>query len=321
MMPPMRSALVTGGAGFIGSNLVDALVARGAEVAVVDDLSTGRLENLEGAQAGTATLHRIDICDSDALRAVVAGARPECIFHLAAQIDVRRSVGAPGHDARVNVEGTVNVLDAARRSDVARVVVSSSGGALYGDAGVIPTPEDHRVAPDAPYGMGKWCGEAYAELYARLHGLSTVSLRYANVYGRRQDPLGEGGVVAIFCGRALREEPAIVFGDGLQTRDFVHVDDVVAANLKAAASAATGPINVGSGVETSVLELAALVTEAASADAGHEHRAARLGEVRRSCLDTRRARDELVWAPAVGLRDGLRLTLDSLRDQLGPRAR
>jgi UDP-glucose 4-epimerase len=183
-------------------------------------------------------------------------------------------------------------------------VVSSSGGALYGDDVALPTPEDAPVAPASPYGVGKWCAEAYAALYGRLHGLSTVSLRYGNVYGPRQDPLGEGGVVAIFCDRARRGEPPVVFGDGLQTRDFVHVDDVVAANLAAAAAEAAGPFNVGTGIETSVLDLAALVSERAP-----EPRPARAGEVRRSCLDTSRARAELGWAPRIALADGVRDTL------------
>jgi UDP-glucose 4-epimerase len=250
-------AFVTGGAGFIGSNLVDALVERGDEVVVLDDLSTGRTENLAGAVDRGAVLHEADIRDGERLAALVEAAAPDVIFHLAAQIDVRRAVADPGFDAQVNVGGTINVLEAARRAGVGRVVNSSTGGAIYGDAGTIPTPEDHAAAPMAPYGQSKLAAEGYLGLYARLYGLSTASLRYANVYGPRQDPHGEGGVVAIFCGKLAEGGTPVAFGDGRQTRDFVYVGDVVSANLAAAESGWAGACNVGTGTETSVLELAA----------------------------------------------------------------
>ena len=233
-------ALVTGGAGFIGSNLVDALLERGDEVTILDDLSTGKRENIEGALAGGAELVELDIRDAEAVAEVVARVQPEVIFHLAAQIDVRRSVEDPALDARINVEGTVNVLKAALAADVGRVVNTSTGGAIYGEGKILPAPEDHPVAPEAPYGQSKFCAEGYCDLFKRLHGLSTVSLRYGNVYGPRQDPLGEAGVIAIFCGLLLEGGKAKVFGDGLQTRDYVFVGDVVAANLAAAESAADG---------------------------------------------------------------------------------
>jgi UDP-glucose 4-epimerase len=303
-------ALVTGGAGFIGSNLVDALLARGDEVAVVDDLSTGSRANLVGALAAGATLHELDVVDASALRALLREQRPDVVFHLAAQIDVRRSVADPGFDARVNVEGTVNVLAAAHEAGVARVVYSSTGGAIYGEAETIPTPEDAPVRPLAPYGQGKHAGEGYCALFASLRGLSTIALRYANVYGPRQDPLGEGGVIAIFCGCLATGGAPTIYGDGRQTRDFVFVGDVVQANLLAAASAATGAFNVGGGVETSVLELAgamrALGGEAAFAPRFADERP---GEVRRSCLDAGRARAQLGWEQAVALHEGLRRTL------------
>ncbi len=232
--------LVTGGSGFIGSNLVDALVARGDEVTVLDDLSTGRRENLEGAIEAGANLIELDVRDKPAVVEAVSGAQPEAIFHLAAQIDVRRSAADPALDSRINVEGTINVLDAAREAGVRRVVNTSTGGAIYGEGKTIPAPEDHPVAPEAPYGLSKFCAEQYCLLFHRLHGLSTVSLRYGNVYGPRQDPLGEAGVIAIYCGKVLDGGRPTVFGDGLQTRDYVYVGDVVEANLLAAESDVDG---------------------------------------------------------------------------------
>ena len=225
-------ALVTGGAGFIGSNLVDALVERGDEVTVLDDLSTGRRENLERRSGGGAELVETDIRDAQAvIDALRRASKPEAVFHLAAQIDVRKSAADPAFDARVNVEGTINVLEAARRAEVGRVVNTSTGGAIYGEGRILPAPEDHPVAPEAPYGQSKFAAEGYCELFRRLHGVSTVSLRYGNVYGPRQDPLGEAGVIAIFCGKLLEGGRPTVFGDGLQTRDYVYVGDVVEANL------------------------------------------------------------------------------------------
>jgi UDP-glucose 4-epimerase len=306
-------ALVTGGAGFIGSNLVDAQLARGDEVAVVDDLSTGTRTNLTDALAAGATLHELDIVDAPALQAVVRAEAPEVVFHLAAQIDVRRSVSDPAADARVNVEGTINLLQAARAGGARRVVLSSTGGAIYGEADVVPTGEQAPIRPLSPYGQAKYAGEGYGELFATLYGLSTIALRYANVYGPRQDPLGEGGVIAIFCGRLATGSAPTVYGDGRQTRDYVFVEDVVRANLLAAASDASGAVNIGTGVETSVLELVDVVG-ALGADPSSfvaQHQPPRLGEVSRSCLDAGRARTLLDWEPQVTLADGLRRTLDA----------
>ena len=304
--------LVTGGAGFIGSNLVDALLARGDQVAVIDDLSTGREENLESAVAAGATLHRADIRDAGELAGIFAAERPEQVFHTAAQIDVRHSVADPGADATVNVRGTINVLAAALEAGVARFVYSSTGGALYGETKVIPSPEDSPIRPLAPYGMSKFAGEGYVGLFARLHGMSTVTLRYANVYGPRQDPLGEGGVVAIFAGRVKDGERPTVFGDGMQTRDFVHVDDVVAANLAAAESVVDGAFNVGTGVETSVLDLVELLRPLASGSFDPEFAPERPGELARSCLDVSRAREELGWSPQVAVEPGVRKTVEDV---------
>ena len=305
--------LVTGGSGFIGSNLVDTLIERGDEVTVVDDLSTGRRENLDGAIERGAELVELDIRDSQALRDVVTRVGPRAIFHLAAQIDVRRSVADPAADARINVEGTVNVLSAALEAAVPRVINTSSGGAIYGEGRFLPAGEDHPAAPEAPYGQSKLAAEGYCELFTRNHGLSTVSLRYGNVFGPRQDPLGEAGVIAIFCGKIMEGGRPTVYGDGLQTRDYVYVSDVVEANLLALESDAQGPFNIGTGVATSVLDLVEALAEHADGPFEAEMAPERQGEIKHIVLDTSRAQDELGWDCKVDLRDGLERTLASLR--------
>jgi UDP-glucose 4-epimerase len=306
-------ALVTGGAGFIGSNLVDALVQRGDEVTAIDDVSTGKRANLDHAIQNGATLVELDIRDAEAVHAAVEQARPETIFHLAAQIDVRKSVADPANDSRINVEGTVNVLKAAQAHGVTRFVNTSTGGAIYGEGQIIPAPEDHPVAPEAPYGLSKFCAEQYCLLFTRLHGLSTVSLRYGNVYGPRQDPLGEAGVVAIFCGKLLDGERPTIFGDGAQTRDYVYVGDVVDANLKAAETQTSGAVNIGYGDEVSVLDIVDVLKAHSDGAFEPKHAPERPGEVRRIALDTSRARQELGWQAETGLEDGLERTLASLR--------
>ncbi len=306
--------VVTGGAGFIGSNLVDALLARGDRVTVVDDLSTGKRDNLASATQAGARLEVADVRDADRVGEILAAARPELVFHLAAQIDVRRSVTNPVADAMSNILGTIAVLEAARAAGARRLVNTSTGGGLYGDAQLLPTPEDYPIRPLAPYGQGKYAAEGYCELYARTAGLSTVSLRYGNVYGPRQDVHGEAGVVAIFCGLLISGRTPVVFGDGRQTRDWVDVSDVVAANLVAAEASLTGAINIGHGQETSVLALLDALREVAEpgALAPAVFEPERPGEVRRSCLDVRRARGELGWEPRVSLPDGLRTILAGL---------
>jgi UDP-glucose 4-epimerase len=296
-------ALVTGGAGFIGSHLVDALLARGHSVSVVDDLSLGRPERIPAAVA----LHVEDIADAPAMQRVLGEERPEVVFHLAAQADVRRSVADPAHDARLNVVGTASVLEAARAAGARRLLLASTGGALYGDTNAIPTPESTPLAPFSPYGTSKAAGELYCGLYTRLHGLSTLALRFGNVYGPRQDPHGEAGVIAIFAGAAAEGRSVTVYGDGAQTRDYVYVGDVVSACLAAAGADATGAVNIGVGVETSVLELVrALGVEAALAPA-------RTGEVARSCLDVTRAAEVLGWRAEVGLEEGLERTVAAVQ--------
>ncbi|MBV9466839.1 MAG: GDP-mannose 4,6-dehydratase [Solirubrobacterales bacterium] len=305
--------VVTGGAGFIGSNLVDALIARGDRVTVIDNLSTGKRSNLEQAIAGGATLHVADIRD-EATLGLIEGARPQLVFHLAAQIDVRYSVEQPAGDATANVLGTIAVLEAARRAGAERVVYSSTGGGLYGDAELLPTPEDHPIRPLAPYGQAKYAAEGYCELYTRLHGLATTALRYGNVYGPRQDVHGEAGVVAIFCGHLIEGTTPTVFGDGRQTRDWVDVSDVVRANLLAARSELTGPVNIATGSETSVLDLVQALAEVGDRRQPQAPRLApeRPGEVRRSCLAVGRAKRELGWEAEVRLHDGLRAILAGL---------
>jgi UDP-glucose 4-epimerase len=310
-------ALVTGGAGFIGSNLVDRLLDRGDEVTVVDDLSTGKRENLDGAQARGIALHEADISDAAAMREAFAATRPDIVFHLAAQIDVRKSIEDPAWDASINVGGTINVLEAARLVGVKRVVNTSTGGAIYGEAEVMPTPESVAPKPMAAYGQSKFCAEAYCGWYERLYGLSAVTLRYGNVYGPRQDPLGEAGVIAIFCGKLMSGERPVIYGDGRQTRDYTFVGDIVEANLAAAAHPeAHGPYNVGTGRESSVLEVLGALRAAAGVDEGGfepEFAAARTGELQRSSLDVSRARAELGFSAETDLVAGMGRTLDWVR--------
>lgn len=296
-------ALVTGGAGFIGSNLVDALLDADHEVTVVDDLSSGKESNLRDASARGVTLHRADVSEPDAMLEIFEGFKPEVVFHLAAQIDVRKSVSHPVFDARINVGGTASVLEAARRTGARRLVFASTGGALYGDSDVIPTPEDSPIRPMAQYGTSKFSAEAYLGLYHRLYGLSTMALRFGNVYGPRQDPHGESGVIAIYCGRALEGRSATVFGDGRQTRDYVYVGDVVRAFQLAAGSDAVGSLNVGTAQETTVLELAQAI------GVEPDFQPARTGEIQRSCLDVSRAAEVLGFRAEVGLEQGLERTL------------
>ena len=307
--------LVTGGAGFIGSNVVDGLVARGDDVVVLDDLSSGRTENLAEALAAGARLDEGDIADPVTVDALFADIRPDQVFHLAAQIDVRRSVADPVFDLGVNVGGTINLLEAAVRSGTRRFILASTGGAIYGEGAgrELPLTEDAERRPDAPYGLSKLAAEGYLELYSRLHGLATVALRLGNVYGPRQDPHGEAGVVAIFCGALLAGETPTVFGDGTQTRDYVFVDDVVRAFLRASESNATGAFNVGTGREADVFEVGRAIAAAYDADFEPEMAPARPGEVQRIAIASDRAWSELSWRAEVDLEDGLGRTADWAR--------
>jgi UDP-glucose 4-epimerase len=293
--------LVTGGAGFIGSHVTDALLASGDEAVVVDSLSRGR----PGRVDPSVTVYKIDICGADELKSVVERVRPEVICHLAAQIDVRVSVDSPAADAAVNVVGTVNVLEAARAVG-ARVVFASTGGAIYGAGVPVPSSEDEQPGPEAPYGTAKYCAEQYLGLYNRLYGTTHAALRLANVYGPRQDPGGEAGVVGIFCGKALRGERPTVYGDGAQTRDYVYVGDVADAFLTAARTPKPGIWNIGTSRETSVLALIDVVGKAAGRTVEAEFAPARPGEVLRSALAVDRARADLGWTARTDLADGVR---------------
>lgn len=305
-------ALVTGGAGFIGAHVVDRLLRDGHAVTVVDDLSAGRREHVDPR----ATLHVCDI-RSPALEGIVAAARPEAVVHAAAQATVARSVADPIEDASVNVLGTIAVLEASRRAGVRRVVYISTGGAAYGDTDALPTPEDHPARPASPYGVSKLAAERYVEHWARATGASAIVLRLANVYGPRQDPHGEAGVIAIFAHRLVRGEPCLVNGDGAQTRDYVHVEDVCDAVARALARPeAIGVVNVATGLETSVNELYRRLAGAAGVTREARHGPPKPGEQRRSVLDPTRAKAVLGWVPTTPLDEGLRQTLRSFEGAL-----
>jgi UDP-glucose 4-epimerase len=313
-------ALVSGGSGFIGSHLVDQLLDRGDEVVAVDNLSTGRRSNLERALERGARLVEEDIRDGDLMKKLFDQEQPDIVFHLAAQMDVRVSTARPNYDAEINVLGTLNLLEAARLSNAKRFVFTSTGGAIYGEAEELPAREDSPIRPEAPYGQAKFAAEGYCELYRRLHGLSTVSLRLGNVYGPRQDPFGEAGVIAIFCGKLLKGERPVVFGDGRQTRDYVYVGDVVEAQLTVSQMDNHGSYNVGRGVETSVLELIDTLSGLAGVQAEPEFAPARPGEVLRNALDPSKSKNELAFEAKVGMTDGLRTTLESFREEYSAKA-
>ena len=300
--------LVTGGAGFIGSHVVDACLAAGHDVLVVDNLCTGKRENLNPR----ARFHELDILDTKAAD-LIRDERPDVVNHHAAQMDVRRSVADPLFDARTNVLGTIALLEASRQAGVKKVLFVSSGGAVYGEQETFPAPETHPTWPVSPYGVSKRSGELYCHFYFAEYRMPFVAFRYANVYGPRQDPHGEAGVVAIFSGRMLRGEPVTVNGDGTQTRDYVFVGDVARMSLLALERDATGPVNIGTGIETDVNQLARTLLEVSGSRSEVRHGPAKAGEQRRSVVDIRRAADVFGWRPEVSLRDGLARTLEFFR--------
>lgn len=310
----ITKAIVTGGAGFAGSNLVERLVDDGAEVLVIDDLSSGRLANLAKARAsGRLTVHQMDIRAPE-LGQVFDRFRPEIVFHLAAQIDVRRSVADPVLDAEINVMGTVNVLDASSESGARLVVFVSSGGAMYGDADVYPTPESAPRRPESPYGVAKGIADEYLRYFHRERGLEFVSLGPANIYGPRQDPHGEAGVVAIFARQLLDGLPTTIYGDGSATRDFVFVEDVADACVRAAEVGGNDYLNIGSGVETSVLELHGRLSDLIGVKPKPTFAPAKTGDVARSCLDPSAAAKRLGWEAWTPLGAGLAQTVSWFRD-------
>jgi UDP-glucose 4-epimerase len=313
--------LVTGGAGFIGSNLVDRLLAEGHEVDVVDDFSTGSLSNLSEARGrgGRAlTIHHLDIT-APAVVELMTRRRPELVFHLAAQADVRVSVARPTHDAAVNIIGSLQILEGARRAETERVVFAASGGTLYGDPAVedLPVRESHAQQPLSPYGVAKKSVIDYLVAYRELHALEFCALALGNVYGPRQDPHGEAGVVAIFAERILRGEPVKIFGDGEQTRDFVFVDDVVDAFVRAATRGGGLVCNIGTGTETSVNQLLSTIAAQAGVEVAPIFAPLRPGELLRSCLDIKRASIQLGWRPWTDLADGTGAVLEFVGLQLG----
>lgn len=296
--------LVTGGAGFIGSHITDRLIDNGLEVVVLDDLSTGKREHIHPR----ARLHRADIGE-EAIHEFFARERFDCVDHHAAQMNVRRSVDDPVFDARVNILGSLNLLQAAAATGVKKFVFASTGGAIYGEQVTFPADESHQTCPMSPYGVAKLAVEKYLAFYESVYGILYTALRYANVYGPRQDPHGEAGVVAIFSQRLLRQEPAVINGDGEQTRDFIYVDDVVQANVRAVTTDLRGIYNVGSGIETSVNTLYAHLATYTGMTLAPQHAPAKAGEQRRSVLDSRKLQDITDWTPKVSLEEGLRHTV------------
>ena len=306
--------LITGGAGFIGSHIQDAYIsARGGsafggkkshKVIVVDNLSTGDKKNLNPR----SKFYKVDVT-SPKVKQIIKKEKPDIINHHAAQIDVRKSVADPVWDAEVNILGIINLLEAARDAKVKKFIFASSGGALYGDTKVIPTPEDHPEMPVSPYGIGKLTSEKYLHYYHLQYGLKYVALRYSNVYGPRQNSKGEAGVVAIFADRVLAEKQAVIYGNGKNTRDYVFINDVVEANVLAL-RAKTGAYNIATGVETNVNQIFVKIAKAANANVKPKHGPGKPGEQRRSCLDWKLARKVLGWEPRVGIDEGIRKTVE-----------
>lgn len=311
----ISKAVVTGGAGFIGSNLVNRLIDEGTEVLVVDDLSTGMLSRLASARTlGHVHFHQIDVRAPELRDAFISFA-PEVVFHLAAQIDVRVSVADPVTDASINVLGTINVLLAARDAGVDRIVFSSSGGATFGDTESIPTKETVVRRPDSPYGVSKKIVDDYLDYFRRTAALDYVSLGFANVYGPGQDPAGEAGVVAIFSGDLLAGRTPTIYGDGLQTRDYVFVEDVTDACWRAALQGGGRYLNIGTSIETTVVDLYDKMARIVGSSVRPNHAAPRAGEQRRSALDASEAKETLGWEPWTSLDDGLAQTIDWFRKQ------
>lgn len=300
--------LVTGGAGFIGSHIVDLFIAAGHHVAVVDNLHTGKLSNLNSQ----ATFYQVDIRDAQALAEVFQREQPEIISHQAALADVRGSLQDPATYAQVNIVGSIHLLELARQHGVRKFIYASTGGAVYGEPEYLPVTEDHPINPLDPYGASKHAVEHYLFLYRHNYGLDYVSLRYPNVYGPRQDPMGEAGVVAIFTGRMLAGQPCTINGDGKQQRDFTYVTDIARANLLAA-ERGSGIYNIGSGIGTDVNTIFALLKEAAGYTLPPNYGPPKLGEVRRTYLDASKAQRELGWHPEVPVAEGLRRTVEYFR--------
>lgn len=307
----MAKVLVTGGAGFIGSHIVDALLLDGHTVQVIDNLSSGEKRNLPD----TVPLHVVDICSRDA-KGVVKAFAPDVLVHAAAQISVRASMDDPGFDAQVNVAGFVSLLSELRNIPGARCVFLSTGGAIYGEQDTFPAREDHAVNPESVYGLSKRIGEQYLAFWERVWGVKSTTLRLANVYGPRQNPHGEAGVVAIFCKGLLQRSPLVINGSGEQTRDFVYVGDVARAVAESVRGTHSGIFNIGTGIETSVNTLVANLKRAAATEGAVSHGPGKDGEQQRSCIDPRRAFSVFGWAPKVQFQEGICLTMDWFKSQI-----
>jgi len=296
--------LVTGGAGFIGSHIVDALISDGHEVSIIDDLSSGLKENVNSH----ARLYELDVRSEDAQKKIEE-IQPEIIFHTAAQIDLRLSMENPVEDASVNILGSINILEGAKKAGTRKIIFSSTGGAMYGDTKNMPTDENNPEIPDAPYGIGKFTVEHYLRFYQSVYGVKSISLRYSNVYGPRQNSRGEAGVVAVFTTKLLRGENIIINGDGFQTRDYVYVSDVVRANMLAMKKEWSGAVNIATSKETDVNELAKLIEDAVGTKVEVTHGPQKKGEVRRSNLDFKKAAKILGWKPEVDIQKGIKKTV------------
>jgi len=301
--------IVAGGAGFIGSHIVDDLHSRGHDVLAIDNLSSGRRENLDAR----VPFIELDLLERDRLTKLIGVEKPDAVIHLAAQKSVGASVEDPVHDAHENVIGSLHILEACRGAGTRKVVFASTGGALYGETTQLPTPETHATFPESPYGISKLAVEHYLRFYSQIHGFQTVSLRMANVYGPRQDPLGEAGVIAIFCRRALSGQGVTIFGDGLQTRDYTYVKDAARAFVLAVEQDSTMTVNIGTGVETSLLGLTDHLEQIVGHKIARVHAEARPGEIRRSCLNAELASHLLGWEPRYSLEQGLTETVEGFR--------
>jgi len=300
----MSKIIVSGGAGFIGSHLTDKLIEKGHNVVVVDNLSTGKKENLNPK----AKFYEMDICDSN-ISQIFQDEKPEIVFHFAAQIDVRKSVKDPIQDAKTNILGSLNLLQNCQKAGVKKFIFASSGGAIYGDTDVIPTPETHSEKPESPYGICKLTIEKYLHFYKETFGLNYTALRLANVYGPRQNSKGEAGVIAVFCNKMLKNEEVVINGDGEQTRDFVFVDDVVNAALSSIEQEKSDIYNISTGVETNINEVFKKVKELTNSNCEEIHTPSKAGEQKRSCLDNSKAKKELGWKPEYNLEKGLENTI------------
>ncbi len=303
---------MTGGAGFIGSNVADGLIAEGYEVAIVDDLSNGREENIPEK----AKFYKTDVRDK-ALEDVFKTEKPDMVIHNAAQLSVRVSVEEPLLDADINIIGGLNLIDVCKKHNVKKIVFASSGGTVYGEQKVFPADESHPLGPISPYGVAKLATEHYLHYYLKIYSLDYIALRYANIYGPRQDPYGEAGVVAIFSNMMLAGEAPLINGDGLQTRDYTYVGDVVRVNIAAIKSDFVGPVNIGTGIETDVMALFNILKDASGRDIEEKHGPAKTGEQMRSVLDNSLARKVLGWKPEVSIEEGLKLTYEWFKENKG----